>query len=79
MKLSISGIVTEKFESDKGNTYLTMVDIPTGGMVKLTYIGATVEVKPGDQLTGDIEVKPGLGKYGQQLNVIDGKFLRKGG
>lgn len=79
MIIKISGIVTEKYESDKGNTYLSLVDITTGGICKLTYQGQTIEAKSGDQLTGEIEVKPANGKYGQQLNVIGGTFQKKGG
>ncbi|MBE0652103.1 MAG: hypothetical protein IH595_14845 [Bacteroidales bacterium] len=79
MIVKVSGIVTEKFESDKGNTYLTLVDISTGGMCKLTYQGQTIEAKSGDQLTGEVEVKPTIGKYGLQLSVLGGSFQKKGG
>lgn len=78
MKMILSGIVTEKFESERGNTYLSLVDISTGGIVKLSYIGSTIDVKSGDQLSGEIEVKPSQGKYGQQLTFLSGLF-KKGG
>ncbi len=78
MKISLSGIVTEKYESEKGNTYLSMVDIVTGGILKLTYFQSTIDAKSGDQLTGEIDIKPSNGKYGQQLTVVGGSF-KKGG
>lgn len=77
MKIKIDGIVTEKFESERGNTYLSLVDVSTGGILKITYQQSTIEAKSGDQLSGEIEVKPTNGKYGQQLTVVSGSFTKK--
>jgi hypothetical protein len=79
MKIAFDGIVTEKFESERGNTYISLVDVSTGGICKLTYQQSTVEVKSGDQIQVDLDVKPTNGKYGQQLTVVGGNLKRKGG
>lgn len=79
MKIVIDGTVSDKFESEKGHTYLSIFDHSTGGTVKISYMNSRINLKRPDQVTGELEVIPNSGKYGQQLEYLSGDLKRKGG
>lgn len=77
MIVVLKGIVTEKFTSEKGNTYLTFVDQEMGGMVKITMKGCTeVDIRPGEALTVEAEVKGSMYQGRQSLEYIKGTITR---
>jgi len=84
MKVSGKGVVTQNYKNDKGNQYLTLVDLGNGGEVKISMGSANVEVKSGDMVAFDLDVKGQtfIGKEGSRsysLIYQNGTFKKEGG
>jgi len=62
------GRVTDVNRSN-GVAYVTLLDTEQGGMMKLSIPGAD-SVQIDQKLDLDVEVKPGIGKYGLYLKVV---------
>lgn len=75
MQIKLVGRVLDKNES-KGITYITFLDVETGGQVKLSVPGGE-GVQIDQKLNLDAEVKPGIGQYGLYLKVV--KINQEGG
>jgi hypothetical protein len=69
MKLRIKGVIIDSNKGEK-NTYVSIADIETGGMIKLAFDGLQ-DFAPGKTVGFDATVKPGLGKNGLYLVVKD--------
>lgn len=75
MQIKLVGRVLDKNESS-GISYVTFLDVETGGQVKLSIPGEGL-VDIDQKLNLDCEVKPGIGKYGLYLKVV--KINQEGG
>jgi len=79
MKIQSKAIVNDVFvKKDKGRTYLTFIDLETGGIYNLSLDGIT-SLKPGDSATIEAIVKPRVYKGMTALEYIGGNINRNGG
>lgn len=77
MKILGRFVVADVFKSEKGNEYLTLVDLETGGQLKLTLQGTEAAVVPGQMLEADLVVRPVMSKFGQSVVYVAGSFAKK--
>lgn len=75
MQIKLVGRVLDKNESN-GISYVTFLDVQTGGTCKLSIPGEGL-VEIDQKITLDVEVKPGIGKFGLYLKVT--KVNQEGG
>ena len=63
MKLQFTGLVREKYTSDKGVEYVSFVDMQTGGDIKLSFPAAT-ELQSGQVVKAEVEAQGRFDKAG---------------
>lgn len=76
MKIALKAIVTEMYTSDRGKTYVSMVDMGNGGQVKIIIDGVP-DIKPGQIVTIDSEVRGRLDRSGGTYLVFQSGTIQR--
>lgn len=78
MKVQLSGIVTEVYVSERGKTYVTVVDLSDGSTPKFAIDGVA-ELRPGDHIQIEAQMTARSARGGGVYLSFAGGTISKAG
>ncbi len=68
-------VASEVKETERGQK-LTLVDLEHGGQITLSSKDVHYDLKDGQIVNGNINIKGGIGKFGPYLQLLDGTLTK---